>query len=65
MNAREIQAIPQAMLEAEIVMLQNIQKTHNSTSSAWRMASDLLQPMFEEMARRQKAGLLNPSENRQ
>jgi hypothetical protein len=38
---------------AEIQKLQDIQKTHRTTSPAWNQAGALLAPLFEEMARRQ------------
>ena len=36
----------------KIETLQEIQKTHYWKSSAWQQASELLQPLFKEMARR-------------
>lgn len=42
-----------AQLLEEIEKLQQIQKTHRSTSPAWIAASSLLEPLFAEMARRQ------------
>ena len=53
-----IKTTPEGQLRSEIVQLQSIQKTHRTTDSAWRIASELLQPKFVEMARRQNAGLL-------
>ncbi len=38
----------------EIEKLQEIQKTHRATSPAWIAASALLEPLFAEMARRQR-----------
>lgn len=35
--------------------LQQIQKTRNPTTPAWKNASELLQPCFAEMARRDPA----------
>jgi hypothetical protein len=37
-------------VKAEISKLQAIQKTHRQTDSAWIVASELLQPLFAEMA---------------
>lgn len=47
-----------AELRAAIEGLQQIQKTNPPNSFASRLASKQLAPLFEEMARRQKAGLL-------
>lgn len=46
----------QKQLLSEIEELQNIQKTHPVTSSAWQVASELLAPKFERMAELQKGG---------
>ena len=35
---------------SQITELQSIQKTHPPTSSAWMVASELLAPLFKEMA---------------
>ena len=35
-----------------IAQLQEIQKTHQYNSSAWQQASEMLAPLFKEMARR-------------
>lgn len=43
---------------AEISAWQDIQKRNPMTSEAWQFASRALAPLFSEMARRQKAGLL-------
>jgi len=42
-------------LTAQIAELQAIQKTHRPTTPAWQTASELLEPLFEEMARRQQS----------
>ena len=47
-----------AELRAAIEGLQEIQKRNPADSFAWRLASKQLQPLFAEMDRRQKAGLL-------
>jgi len=47
-----------ADLEAEIARLQEIQKRNPPTSNESQLASDLLQPLFDEMVRRQQAGEL-------
>lgn len=47
-----------AELRAAIEGLQEIQKRNPPDSFASRLASKQLQPLFAEMARRQKAGLL-------
>ncbi len=44
-----------AELVARIEALQEIQKRNRPTSAAWRKAHRTLQPLFSEMARRQKA----------
>ena len=36
-----------------IYKLQDVQRTNPPSSAAWLMASDALQPLFAEMARRQ------------
>jgi hypothetical protein len=36
-----------------IAELQQIQKTHSTRTPAWQTASELLQPCFAEMARRE------------
>jgi len=46
-------------LEAEIESFQNVCKKHHHSHPYWKIASAHLQPLFEEMARRQKAGLLS------
>ena len=38
----------------QIEALQAIQKTHPPTSSAWMQASELLAPLFAEMASRSR-----------
>lgn len=38
-------------LKKEIEALQNIQKTHRPTDSAWVVASELLAPLFAKMAK--------------
>lgn len=45
-------------LLGEIAAWQDIQKRNRPTSDEWQFASRALAPLFEEMARRQKAGLL-------
>lgn len=45
-------------LLADIGSLQGIQKRNPQSSAAWQAASTELAPLFAEMARRQKAGLL-------
>lgn len=40
-------------LLARIAELQQIQKTHSTKTPAWQTASELLQPCFAEMARRE------------
>jgi hypothetical protein len=47
-----------AELRLAISELQNIQKRNPPDSFAWRLASKQLAPLFEEMARRQAAGIL-------
>ena len=42
-------------LLARIEVLQNIQATHPPTAKAWQTASELLAPLFREMARRTAA----------
>jgi hypothetical protein len=42
-------------LLARIAELQQIQKTHSTKTPAWQTASELLQPCFAEMARREPA----------
>ena len=37
-------------LKAQIAELQQIQKTHKPTDSAWVVSSELLTPLFAEMA---------------
>ena len=44
-NMREVRA-----LKKEIATLQEIQKTHKPTDSAWIVASELLDPLFHRMA---------------
>lgn len=39
-----------SFLKARIAELQEIQKTHPSTSFAWMQSSELLEPLFAEMA---------------
>lgn len=39
---------------AKIAKLQDIQKCHRPDSPAWRTASDMLAPLFAEMAARQR-----------
>lgn len=50
--------MPTSEIEAQIAELQAIQKTHHHSQPAWQTASEMLAPLFAEMARRQEAGLL-------
>ena len=45
-------------VRAQIKLLGDIQERNKPTSAAWKAASRALRPLFAEMARRQKAGLL-------
>lgn len=47
-----------AELLKQIEELQAIQKTHHWQSPAWQTASELLAPLFDEMAKRQQTGEL-------
>lgn len=49
-------------LLARIAELQQIQKTHSTKTPAWQTASELLQPCFAEMARRQPHNSNAPDE---
>lgn len=51
----EIESASDSFLLKMIETLQGIQKTHRHTDSAWMQASELLAPLFAEMARRQSA----------
>lgn len=39
-------------LMSKIKQLQAVQKTHKPTTSAWKVASELLAPLFKEAAKR-------------
>ncbi len=45
-----------ASILERVEALQTIQKTNPSASFEWKTASDELQPLFAELAKRQKAG---------
>jgi len=45
-------------LESLVEKLQNLQKSHRPDSIAWNQASEMLSPIFRELARRQEAGEL-------
>lgn len=49
----DVTTLTTAELLARIEELQQIQKTHPTTDAAWRTASELLQPCFAEMAKRE------------
>lgn len=48
MNTKEIKEA--TALKKEVEALQAIQKTHRPTDSAWIVASELLAPLFVQMA---------------
>lgn len=48
MNSAEIREA--TALKKEVASLQEIQKTHRSTDSAWIVASELLEPLFARLA---------------
>jgi hypothetical protein len=54
----ELKDYPTATIERLIGRYQNVQKMHGPDSLFGKDASRELQPLFAEMARRQKAGLL-------
>lgn len=56
--AEELKTYPTATVERLITRWQNVQKMHGVDSVFGRDASEGLRPLFAEMARRQKAGLL-------
>lgn len=56
--AEELKTYPTATIERLIVRWQNVQKQWGVDSRDGQHASIELQPLFAEMARRQKAGLL-------
>jgi hypothetical protein len=45
--------IPTSQILTEIAKQQAIQKTHPTTSAKWMAASNVLAPLFREMARRE------------
>lgn len=53
-----MEQIPTAELERSIAALQAIQMRNSPKTAKWQKASEFLAPMFDEMARRQKAGNL-------
>lgn len=52
----ELQNIPTSKVLELIAKHQGTQRANPPSSSAWRMASAALQPLFSEMARRQGKG---------
>ena len=54
----QLQSYSNEYLEKMIGYLQGIQKRHFSDHPAWIAASEKLAPLFDEMARRQNAGLV-------
>lgn len=50
----EIQNRRIADIMLEVQTLQDVQKTHRPSSAAWGKASELLSPLFDEIARRTK-----------
>lgn len=57
-DADDLRTMPRETLEQKIAGLQNVQKQHPHDSNPWQDASAQLQPLFAEMARRQRAGEL-------
>lgn len=57
MSLGKIPTIADAELIAQVRKLQNIQRTHAPSTSAWMQASELLKPLFKECGRRK----LNPA----
>lgn len=56
--AEELKTYPTAVIERLVARWQSVQKEHGPDSYFGLNASKELQPLFAEMARRQKAGLL-------
>lgn len=54
----ELKTYPTSVIERLVTRWQNVQKEWGPDSSEGRNASRELQPLFAEMARRQKAGQL-------
>ena len=53
-NMQDAHKASDAYILSLIENLQAIQKTHRYTAPAWRQASEMLEPLFKEMAKRTK-----------
>ena len=47
---RGAEIMSESQIREQIAKLQAIQKTHKPSSSAWIVASELLEPLFAQMA---------------
>lgn len=50
-----LSVIPTHKIVARVERLQAVQERNPPSSTEWQLASDALQPLFREMARRQKS----------
>ena len=58
MKRVQLSAQSEEFIRAQIAVLGEVQERNPPKSATWRRASALLAPLFAEMERRQKAGLL-------